>query len=201
MTGAQSQLPGRSGPAQAGPGAAPLAAGPVVRRARPEDVAEIVAMVRELAAYERAAEQAQATQAQFHEALFGPDPAVFAHVSEHPGDGPELAGFALWFRNFSTWLGRPGIYLEDLYVRPELRGAGHGRALLSALAEECVSKGYGRLEWSVLDWNEPALGFYRRLGAEAMSEWTVHRVTGTALRELAASAPRRPDARPAPRGS
>lgn len=157
-----------------------------IRRATSDDVSEILLMVRELAEYERAAHEVLATEGQFHEALFGSDPSVFAHVVEHDaGDGRRLGGFALWFLNFSTWLGRNGLYLEDLYVRPELRGTGYGKALLSTLAAECVDKGYGRLEWWVLDWNEPALGFYRSLGAVPMDEWTVHRVTGDALVRLA----------------
>jgi len=157
-----------------------------IRRATTDDVGEILLMVRELAEYERAAHEVLATEEQFHQALFGPQPSVFAHVVEHDaGDGRRLGGFALWFLNFSTWLGRNGLYLEDLYVRPELRGSGYGKALLSTLAAECIDKGYGRLEWWVLDWNEPALGFYRSLGAIPMDEWTVHRVTGEALGRLA----------------
>jgi GNAT superfamily N-acetyltransferase len=157
-----------------------------IRRAEPRDVAEILAMVRELADYERAVHEATATHEQFEVALFGPDPKVFAHVVEHESaDGTKLGGFAMWFLNFSTWLGRHGLYLEDLYVRPSLRGSGYGTALLAALAQECLDHDYGRLEWWVLDWNEPALGFYRALGAQPMDEWTVHRVTGTALQDLA----------------
>jgi GNAT superfamily N-acetyltransferase len=158
----------------------------LIRRATPKDVPEIVAMVRELADYEKARDQAVATEEQFHRALFGPDPKVFAHVVEHETpDGRSLGGFALWFLNFSTWLGRHGLYLEDLYVRPELRGTGYGKRLLATLAQECIDKDYGRLEWWVLDWNEPALGFYGSLGAMPMDEWTVHRVTGDDLTRLA----------------
>jgi GNAT superfamily N-acetyltransferase len=161
----------------------------LIRRATPADVPEILLMVRELAEYERAPHEAVATEEQFHRALFGPSPKVFAHVVEHEtGDGRRLGGFALWFLNFSTWLGQHGLYLEDLYVRPELRGYGYGKRLLATLAQECVANGYGRLEWWVLDWNEPAIGFYRRLGAVPMDEWTVHRVTGDALVDLAAGA-------------
>ena len=157
-----------------------------IRRAEPDDVAEILAMVRELADYERAVHEVTATHEQFEQALFGPDPKVFAHVVEHESpDGTRLGGFAMWFLNFSTWLGRHGIYLEDLYVRPSLRGTGYGTALLAALAQECLDHGYGRLEWWVLDWNEPALGFYRSIGAQPMDEWTVHRVTGPDLHDLA----------------
>lgn len=141
-------------------------------------------LVRELAEYERAPHEAVATEAQFHDALFGPAPAVYAHVAELDG---EVVGFALWFLSFSTWLGRHGIYLEDLYVRPAVRGQGIGRSLLATLARLAVERGYGRLEWSVLDWNEPALGFYRSLGAVALDEWTVHRLSGEALATLGAS--------------
>ena len=143
-------------------------------------------MVRDLAEYERAPQEAIATEAQFEAALFGPEPKVFAHVVEHADGGHRLGGFALWFLNFSTWLGKHGLYLEDLYVRPELRGHGYGTALLATLARECVEQDYGRFEWWVLDWNEPALSFYRGIGAVPMDEWTVQRVTGQALRELAA---------------
>ena len=154
----------------------------MVRTARPDDVPAILDLVRELAAYEREPDAVEATEKSLHTALFGPAPAAYAHVVEHDG---AVVGFALWFLNFSTWLGRHGIYLEDLYVRPEHRGRGYGRALLRELARLCVERGYGRLEWWVLDWNEPAIGFYRSLGARPMDEWTVHRVTGDALRALA----------------
>jgi GNAT superfamily N-acetyltransferase len=130
----------------------------------------------------------KATEAQLRHALFGETPRVFAHIAEHPGDdGPIAAGFALWFLNFSTWTGRHGIYLEDLYVRPELRGHGYGKALLVELARVCVEWGYGRFEWSVLDWNEPSIGFYRALGAVPLDEWTVQRLTGEALHRLASA--------------
>ena len=158
-----------------------------IRRANPQDIPEILGMVRDLAEYERLADQAVATEDQFQAALFSPNPKAFAHVVEHESaDGHRLGGFALWFLNYSTWTGKHGLYLEDLYVRPELRGTGYGKRLLSALAQECIDQDYARFEWSVLDWNEPALGFYRSLGAVAMDEWTVHRVTGDDLRRLAA---------------
>jgi GNAT superfamily N-acetyltransferase len=156
----------------------------MIRRACPDDVPAIYQLIRDLAEYERALLEVTGTREDLHAALFGPDPAVFAHVAEHEG---EIAGFALWFLNYSTWLGRHGIYLEDLYVRPELRGSGYGRQLLAELAALCVERGYGRLEWWVLDWNEPARGFYGKLGATPMDEWTVHRLTGDALAALAAS--------------
>jgi GNAT superfamily N-acetyltransferase len=122
----------------------------LIRRAQPNDVPEILAMVRDLAEYEKAVHEAIATEAQFHEALFGPQPTVFAHVVEHESGELHLGGFALWFLNFSTWLGRNGIYLEDLYVRPELRGTGYGKRLLATLARECLDNGFGRLDWWVL---------------------------------------------------
>ncbi|NJQ16690.1 GNAT family N-acetyltransferase [Streptomyces bohaiensis] len=156
----------------------------MIRTARESDVPAIHAMIRELAAYEKAEHEVEATEEQLREALFGPQPAVFALVAED-GESGEPVGFALWFRNYSTWTGTHGVYLEDLYVRPEARGGGHGRALLAALARICVERGYRRLEWWVLDWNEPAIGFYRSIGAEPMDEWTVQRVTGEALERLA----------------
>lgn len=154
-----------------------------IRGATPGDVPDILAMIRELAEYERALDEVLATEDLLDAALFGPDPGVFALIAETP-DGT-VVGFALWFRNFSTWLGRHGVYLEDLYVRPAYRGQGYGKALLVELARICLDRGYGRLEWWVLDWNEPALRFYRSIGALAMDEWTVQRVTGQTLRDLA----------------
>jgi GNAT superfamily N-acetyltransferase len=156
----------------------------VIRPARPADVPAIYQLIRELADYERALPEVTGTEDDLRRSLFGPQPAVYAHVAEHEG---QVGGFALWFLNYSTWVGQHGIYLEDLYIRPELRGLGLGRALLAELAALCVERGYGRLEWWVLDWNEPARGFYASLGATSMDEWTVHRLTGHALAELAAS--------------
>lgn len=141
-------------------------------------------MVRELADYERALDQVELTEAQLHAALFCAAPALFCQVAEDLG---EVVGMALWFRNFSTWQGVHGIWLEDLYVRPTARGAGHGKALLASLAQIATENAYGRLEWAVLDWLVVAQGFYRSLGAEPMAEWTTWRLTGTALAELAAS--------------
>jgi GNAT superfamily N-acetyltransferase len=158
----------------------------VIRPARPGDVAAIYRLVRELAEYERSLEQVVASQDDLRRALFGERPAVFAHVAEHDG---AVAGFALWFLNYSTWTGRHGIYLEDLYVTPELRGHGYGRALLAELARICVERGYARFEWAVLDWNAHAIGFYRALGAAAMDEWTVQRLAGPALDALAGRDP------------
>ncbi|MFI6386216.1 GNAT family N-acetyltransferase [Nonomuraea sp. NPDC050547] len=154
----------------------------MIRPATPDDVSEILAMVAELADYEKVPHEARATEAQLRTALFGGQPAAFAHVAEHDG---RLAGFALWFLSFSTWRGVHGIYLEDLYVRPQHRGGGYGRALLAELAKICVDRGYQRLEWSVLDWNAPAIGFYKKLGAIPMDEWTVYRLTDEPLRALA----------------
>lgn len=144
-------------------------------------------MIRELAEYERALDCARATPDQLHEALFGTQPAVFALVAEEDGAG-EPVGFALWFRGYSTWTGTHGVYLEDLFVRPRARGRGHGRALLAHLAGVCVERGYDRFEWSVLDWNEPSIGFYRSLGAEPLEEWTRHRLSGAPLHALASTA-------------
>ncbi len=159
----------------------------MIRRARPSDAADIHRLVRELAEYERSADQVAATEDDLRRALFGEQPAVFALVAEHEG---AVAGFALWFLSYSTWTGRHGIYLEDLYVTPGLRGHGYGRALLAELARICAERGYGRLEWSVLDWNAPAIGFYASLGAVPMDEWTVNRLTGPALLALAAASER-----------
>jgi GNAT superfamily N-acetyltransferase len=156
----------------------------VIRPATPADVPRISELVRELAVYERSADQVSGTAADLASALFGPSPAVFAHVAVHDGD---VVGFALWFLNFSTWLGKHGVYLEDLYVTPAMRGQGIATALLAELAAICLRRGYGRLEWWVLDWNEPALGFYRSIRAVPMTEWTVHRLTGPALADLAAA--------------
>jgi GNAT superfamily N-acetyltransferase len=153
----------------------------VIRPATPEDVAAILAMIAELAEYERAPHEAVATEGQLRSALFGPSPSVYAHVAVADG---EPVGFALWFLNFSTWRGVHGIYLEDLYVRPTARGGGHGKALLAELARICVERGYARLEWWVLDWN-PARDFYQAIGAQALSEWVPYRLTGPALTNLA----------------
>ncbi|MFG3440686.1 GNAT family N-acetyltransferase [Nonomuraea sp. NPDC047897] len=163
----------------------------MIRPATPADVPAILQLIRDLATYEKAAHEVRTDEEQLRAALFGPDPAVFAHVAvDGDGDGAEVVGFALWFLNFSTWRGTHGIYLEDLYVRPDRRGGGHGRALLAALAGICVERGYQRLEWSVLDWNEPAIDFYRAAGAVPMAEWTVFRLTDGALLRMAERAGR-----------
>ena len=159
-----------------------LQTSPAVRRAEPGDVAAVVGLVHELASYERAGPECHLSEAQLHTALFGPRPALFGHVATVEG---EVVACALWFLNFSTWRGVHGIYLEDLFVRPEHRGQGLGRALLVELARECVRRGYARLEWAVLDWNEAAIGFYRSLGAEPQNEWPTFRLSDSSLARLA----------------
>jgi GNAT superfamily N-acetyltransferase len=157
---------------------------PSVRPIRTQDVDDVHRMICELATYERSLHEVRGSAADLRAALFAANPQVFGHVAEAP-DGSGLAGFALWYVTYSTWEGKHGIYLEDLFVRPEHRGTGLGRELLAALATEAVRRGYPRVEWWVLDWNEPALQFYRRLGAVGMDEWTVYRPTGDALGDLA----------------
>ena len=156
-----------------------------IRPARPRDVARIHELIVELATYERAADMVRSTPEQLREALFGPEPAAYALVAEADS---AVVGFALYFRNFSTWEGVHGIYLEDLYVAPEQRGLGLGKALLVALAEIAVQRGYARLEWAVLNWNQPSIEFYRALGAVPMEDWTVYRLAGPALDRVAAAA-------------
>ena len=153
-----------------------------IRPARLGDEATVLAFVRELAEYEKLLDSVVATQDSLRTALFGPAPRVFCDIAEVDG---EPAGFALWFYNYSTFLARHGIYLEDLFVRPRLRGHGIGRALLVNLAARTVREGCGRLEWAVLDWNTPSIEFYEGLGAQPMKEWQVYRLTGEALRRLA----------------
>ncbi|MEV6178170.1 GNAT family N-acetyltransferase [Streptomyces sp. NPDC052015] len=160
----------------------------MIRAATHDDIPEIRAMIRELADYERAVEQARATEEQLREALFGERPAAYVLIAEDDGSG-ETVGFALWFPRFSTWTGTRGMHLEDLYVRPQARGGGHGRALLAALAAICTRSGYERFEWWVLAWNEPTIAFYKSLGVEFLDEWKVCRLSGGPLEELAAAAP------------
>ncbi|KUL72421.1 MULTISPECIES: GNAT family N-acetyltransferase [unclassified Streptomyces] len=155
----------------------------MIRTATPADVPALHTLIRELAAYEKVPHEARATPEQLHEALFGERPAVYAHIAADDDTG-ETVGCALWFLNFSTWRGVHGVYLEDLYVRPAARGAGHGKALLSELARLCVERGYQRLEWSVLDWNAPSIAFYESLGARPQDGWTVYRLTDDALAAL-----------------
>jgi GNAT superfamily N-acetyltransferase len=155
-----------------------------IEPAQPADAALIVALVRELAEYERLLQDVRITPDDVRRDLFGPRAfaeAVIARVGDQP------VGFALWFHNYSTFAGRPGLYLEDLFVRPEFRGRGYGEALLRYLARVTVERGCARFEWSVLDWNEPAIAFYRKLGAVPMDDWTVQRVSGDALLALAGS--------------
>jgi GNAT superfamily N-acetyltransferase len=152
-----------------------------IRPVARQDLAAVVGLVHDLAQYERAAEECALTVEQLEQALFGERPALFGHIAVVEG---EVVGCALWFLNFSTWRGVHGIYLEDLYVKPEHRGRGLGRSLLVTLARECALRGYARLEWAVLDWNEPSIAFYRSLGAEPMGEWTTFRLEGEALGRL-----------------
>jgi GNAT superfamily N-acetyltransferase len=157
----------------------------VIRPATVADVPLVLSMIRELAEFERSLHEVQATEDLLRATLFADQPMVFCHVALVDG---EPAGFALWFVNFSSWVGKHGIYLDDLYVRPEARGRGIGRRLLATLAAICVERGYDRLDWWVLDWNADAIRFYRSIGAIAMDEWTVQRLTGDALRTVAAGA-------------
>lgn len=158
----------------------------LIREATPQDIPQILELIRLLAEHEREPDAVEASEEGLKELFFGENPAVFAHVIDDPGPGSErLAGMAIWFLNFSTWTGRHGIWLEDLYVREELRGNGYGVALMKHLAAICVERGYGRLEWTALDWNAPALGFYKALGAIRMEEWTTLRLAGQALEEQA----------------
>jgi GNAT superfamily N-acetyltransferase len=158
---------------------------PRVREARESDLERIRQLIVELAHYERAADEVKTTTEQLRVGLFGPHPAAYALVAE--GD-EQVVGFALYFRNFSTWEGVHGLYLEDLFVMPEHRGSGLGKALLASLAELAVERGYARVEWAVLDWNQPAINFYRSIGAVAMDEWTVYRLSGDALAAVGGSA-------------
>ncbi len=159
-----------------------------IREATVADVPAIHQLVVDLAIYEKEPDAVEATIEDLHAALFSETksktgkPAAYAHVAVVDG---EVVGFAMWFLNFSTWLGKHGLYLEDLYVKPEHRGTGIGKALLKHLAQICVDRGYGRFEWWVLDWNKPSIDFYEAHGAVAMDEWTVYRLTGDALKDMA----------------
>ena len=155
-----------------------------IRPACAADVSTILQLIRDLATYERAPNEVTATEEQLVDVLFGEKPAAEVLLAFEK-DTP--VGFALFFHNFSTWLGRPGLYLEDLFVKPEKRGKGYGRALLVDLAKVAYERGCGRMEWAVLDWNEPAIKFYRSLGAKPMEEWTVFRLTRDGIAELAKS--------------
>lgn len=159
-----------------------LGDGAVLRAARPGDEAGILACIRALAVYEREPDAVENSEAALTRSLFGAHPRAFAHVVERSG---AVVGIAVWFLTYSTWTGRHGIWLEDLFVVDEHRGSGYGRALIASLARVCVDRGYSRLEWTVLDWNAPAIGFYRSLSAEPMDGWTTQRLTGEALSALA----------------
>src|SRR6202140_1828584 len=154
----------------------------MIRRARPDEAGLVLSLVRELADYEKLLHEVEATEATIGAALFDANPRLFCDIAEWNG---EVAGFAVWFINFSTFSGRSGIYLEDLFVRPAQRGKGIGKALLSHLAKECAATGGSRLQWSVLDWNAPSIEFYKSLGAVMLDEWTVCKVAGPALSALA----------------
>lgn len=170
------------------------------RPATPDDVHEIVDLIKDLAAYEKEPDAVRLTPERLREQLFGDNPAIFCHVVDSTsgnlddsasvgggvGGSPRLDGIALWFLNYSTWEGTHGIYLEDLYVRPEARGTGKGKALLQNLARIAVERGYSRVEWCVLKWNQPSIDFYRSLGAFPMDEWHTFRLTGEALNTFGA---------------
>src|SRR4051812_12535837 len=159
---------------------------PTIREATEADIPVIFGVIRDLAAYERAPNEVSATEAGLQEVLFGQKRAAEVLLGFA---GEEAVGFAVFFHNFSTWLGRPGLYLEDLFVKPEERGKGYGRALLVRLGKIALERGCGRLEWAVLNWNEPAIQFYRKLGAKPLDEWTVYRLTGDDIEALAESGP------------
>ena len=151
-------------------------------RALPQDCEVILELIKDLAEYEKAPHEVKATVKDLEATLFSSKPSAFCDLVKVDG---ETVGFAIWFLNYSTWQGKYGIYLEDLFIKPEFRGAGYGKALLKHLAKLCIENGYGRLQWWVLDWNKPAIDFYLSLGAKAMDEWTVFRVSGDALQNLA----------------
>ena len=152
-----------------------------IRPSRKDEALIILQLIKDLAEYEKAPNEVKATEREIIETIFSDNPKVFCDFVEVDGD---IAGMAIWFLNYSTWQGKHGVYLEDLYVKPEYRGRGYGKALLQHLASICNERGYGRFQWWVLDWNSPAIEFYRSLGAEAMSEWTVYRVSNEPLRRL-----------------
>jgi GNAT superfamily N-acetyltransferase len=152
-----------------------------IRPAKQEDAGAILQLIKDLALYEKAPNEVKATEKEILETIFALNPSVFADLIEIDG---QVVAIAIWFLNYSTWQGKHGIYLEDLYVKPEFRGRGYGKALLQHLAKICLERGYGRFQWWVLDWNSPAIEFYRSLGAEAMDEWTVYRLSGQKLKEL-----------------
>jgi GNAT superfamily N-acetyltransferase len=152
-----------------------------IRPAKSEEVGEVLQLIQDLATYEKAPEQVEASKDDLLNTIFAKEPRVFCDLVEVDG---QIAGMAIWFLNYSTWQAKHGIYLEDLYIKPEFRARGYGKALLKHLAQICDKEGYGRLQWWVLDWNSPAIEFYRSFGAEAMDEWTVYRTSGQALKDL-----------------
>jgi GNAT superfamily N-acetyltransferase len=145
------------------------------------EVGEVLQLIQDLATYEKAPDQVEASRDDLLNTIFAKEPRVFCDLVEVDG---QIAGMAIWFLNYSTWQAKHGIYLEDLYIKPEFRAKGYGKALLKHLAQICDREGYGRLQWWVLDWNSPAIEFYRSFGAEAMDEWTVYRTSGQALKDL-----------------
>ena len=153
-----------------------------IRSAEISDLSVILQFIHDLAKYEKAPKEVKLSLSELEESLFGNTPQVYCLISEADG---KATGFAVWHLNYSTWLGRHGIYLEDLYVDPKYRGLGHGKALLRRLAQICIERGYKRLQWWVLDWNETAIEFYKSIGAQPMDEWTVFRVSGSSLEKLA----------------
>ena len=153
-----------------------------IRLAEPADTADINSLNFELAVYEKAPEQMVATVEQIKESIFNDHPVAFCHVAEVDG---KIVGIALWFLNYSTWLGKPGIYLEDLFVQPEYRGHGIGKGFMKTLAQLCIARGYERFQWWVLDWNTLSIEFYKSLGAVPMDEWTVFRLSGDSLKKFA----------------
>jgi GNAT superfamily N-acetyltransferase len=152
-----------------------------IRPAKREEVGEVLQLIQDLATYEKAPDQVEASRDDLLNTIFAKEPRVFCDLVEVDG---QIAGMAIWFLNYSTWQAKHGIYLEDLYIKPEFRARGYGKALLKYLAQICDREGYGRLQWWVLDWNSPAIEFYRSFGAEAMDEWTVYRTSGQALKDL-----------------
>ena len=152
-----------------------------IRPAKREEVGEVLQLIQDLATYEKAPDQVEASRDDLLNTIFAKEPRVFCDLVEVDG---QIAGMAIWFLNYSTWQAKHGIYLEDLYIKPEFRAKGYGKALLKHLAQICDREGYGRLQWWVLDWNSPAIEFYRSFGAEAMDEWTVYRTSGQALKDL-----------------
>ena len=152
-----------------------------IRPAKREEVGEVLQLIQDLATYEKSPDQVEASEDDLLNTIFAKEPRVFCDLVEVDG---QIAGMAIWFLNYSTWQAKHGIYLEDLYIKPEFRARGYGKALLKHLAQICDKEGYGRLQWWVLDWNSPAIEFYKSFGAEAMDEWTVYRTSGLALKNL-----------------